>query len=253
MKGKRKLAGWAVWTLVLLALGLGVYLFAAACRFAAVGFFGLGGVVGAYGLLSRLALAHPKTAAVLRGIFTGGLCLLILAMAVTLGLILKSAQGDPDPDCDYVLVLGAGVDGTRPSRSLLERLEAARGYLSAHPDAVCVVSGGQGWGESITEAECMYRWLTENGIGSSRILLENRASTTAENISFTLELLAEQGVRPQKLAIVSSEYHLFRAKLTAGRLGVKALGIPAKTGLVPLKWTYFFREIFGVWYYWIFH
>lgn len=253
MKQKRKLPAWAVWTIVLLAMGCMVYLFAAACSFAALGFFGLGGVVGIYGLLSRLAPAHPKAAAILRGIFTAGLCLLVLAMAVTLGFIINAAQGDPDQDCDYVLVLGAGVDGTRPSRSLLERLQAARDYLAVHPDATCVVSGGQGGGEDVTEAECMYRWLTENGIESGRIVLESHASTTAENISFTLNLLEQEGVRPRRLAIVSSEYHLFRAKLTARRLGVEAVGIPAKTGLLPLKLTYFFREIFGVWYYWIFH
>ena len=253
MKQKRRFPAWAIWTLILLALGLGVYFFAAACRFAAVGFFGLGGVVGSYGLLSRLAPSHPKGTAVLRGILTGGLCLLLAAMAVTLGLILKAAQGDPDQDCDYVLVLGAGVDGTAPSRSLLERLEATEAYLRVHPEAACVVSGGRGRGEDISEAECMYRWLTENGVDPGRIILENRASTTAENISFTLELLKKEGVIPRKLAIVSSEYHLFRAKMTARRLGVEAVGIPAKTGLLPLKLTYFFREIFGVWYYWIFH
>lgn len=253
MKAKRKLPAWALWTLALLVVGLGVYFFAAACRFAAVGFFGLGGVVGAYGLLSRLSLAHPKAAALLRGIFTLGLGLVVLAMAVTLGLILKAARGNPDQDCDYVLVLGAGVDGTRPSRSLYERLTAAEAYLREHPAAVCVVSGGQGGGEDISEAECMYRWLTQNGIEPSRIVLEDRASTTAENISFTLELLKQKGIAPRKLAIVSSEYHLFRAKMTARRLGVEAVGIPAKTGLLPLKLTYFFREIFGVWYYWIFH
>ena len=129
MKQKRKLPAWTAWTLVLLALGCMVYLFAAACSFAALGFFGLGGVIGIYGLLSRLAPAHPKAAAILRGIFTAGLCLLVLGMAVTLGCIMKTAQGDPDQDCGYVLILGAGVDGTRPSRSLLERLEAARGAI----------------------------------------------------------------------------------------------------------------------------
>ena len=253
MKRKRKLPVWAVWTLVLMVLGLGGYCFAAACRFAAVGFFGLGGVVGAYGLLSLLALSRPKAAAVLRWILTGGLCLLVLAMSVTLGLILKAAQGDPDQDCDYMLVLGAGVNGTVPSRSLYERLTAAENYLLDHPETICVVSGGQGGGEEISEAECMYRWLVSRGIAPDRIQMEDQASTTAENIRFTLDLLEKQGAVPEKIAIVSSEYHLFRAKMTARRLGVEAVGIPAKTGLIPLKLTYFFREIFGVWYYWIFH
>ena len=253
VKQKRKLPGWAVWVLILWALGLLVFLFAAACRFAALGFFGLGGITGIYGLLSKPAPAHPKGVRLLRGIFTGGLCLLALAMAVTLGGILHAAQGDPDQNCDYVLVLGAGVDGERPSRSLQERLTAAESYLRAHPQTICVVSGGQGGGEDITEAECMYRELTARGIEAGRILLEDRASTTAENIRFTLELLEKEGIRLQKLGIVSSEYHLFRAKLMASRLGVEAVGIPAKTGLLPLKLTYFFREIFGVWYYWIFH
>ena len=80
-----------------------------------------------------------------------------------------------------MIVLGAGVNGTEPSLSLRTRLDAALDYLTANPDIPAVLTGGRGYGETITEAQCMYDYLTERGVEPERLILEDAASNTAEN------------------------------------------------------------------------
>lgn len=176
----------------------------------------------------------------------------IIAATVTGGFILSATHPGELPACDYIVVLGAGVRGTTPSLSLRERLGAAYDYLTAHPDTVAVLSGGQGPGEEITEAACMYRELTEMGIDGSRLLLEENSSTTMENLTFSMDVLeTKTGARPEKIGIVSSEYHMFRAKLFAKELGLEAVGIPARTSWITLRLNYYLREIMAVWKYFV--
>ena len=82
------------------------------------------------------------------------------------------------PDLDYIIVLGAHVAGTRLSKALLERTRRALRYLEENPETRAVLSGGQGQGEQISEAEAMYRYLTEHGIDGSRLILEDRSTNT---------------------------------------------------------------------------
>lgn len=174
----------------------------------------------------------------------------IIAAAVTGCFILRAAHPGVLPSCEYVVVLGAGVRGTVPSLSLRERINAAYDYLIANPQATAVLSGGQGPGEEITEAACMYRELNKMGIDPSRLLLEETSTSTVENLMFSMELLeAQTGAHPAKIAIVSSEYHIFRAKLFAKELGLEAVGIPARTSWIALRLNYYLREIVAVWKY----
>lgn len=178
------------------------------------------------------------------------LILFFAAMSVTGFRILQASHGTDDPQSDYLIVLGAGVNGTQPSRSLKERLDAAYSYLTEHPNAVAIVSGGQGDGENISEAQCMYNYLTAAGIHSDRIWMEDQATNTTQNLQFSLDVITDRtGSRPEKIAIVSSEYHLYRANLFALNLGLNTEMIPAKTAIIPLRWNYYLREIFAVWYY----
>ena len=194
----------------------------------------------------------PLTSGLLKAVW---LCVaaLALAAAVTFGFIYSAAHPRQEPVCSHIVVLGAGVNGTTPSLSLRERINAAYDYLSRHPDIVAVLSGGQGPGEEITEAACMYRELTAKGIDAHRLLLEEHSGSTIENLRFSLNLLeAEAGMRPQRIGIVSSEYHLFRAGLFAGELGLESCGIPAKTSRFTLRANYYLREVAAVWKYLIF-
>lgn len=187
---------------------------------------------------------------VLSKVLLGLLILGIVAAGITAGFILKAAHPSERVSCRYFVVLGAGVNGTEPSRSLNERLNAAYNYLCANPESVAILSGGQGRGEDITEAACMYRELTELGISPSRLLLDEQSFSTIENLQFSLELLEKElGFRPDQVGVVSSEYHIFRAKLFAKSLGVEAQGIPAATTRISLRLNYFLREIAAVWKY----
>ena len=179
-----------------------------------------------------------------------------LAMFIAMGLvyfviieipIIDEASGDGDFDADYLIVLGAAVHGDTPSLSLVERLEAAKDYLIKHPDTVVIVSGGQGGGENVSEARAMYEWLCANGIDSTRIIMEDKASSTYENLKFSREIINELS-DDATVAVVSSEYHLCRAKLIAKTLGMEIHTVAAHTTYFTIMLNYFIREAFGVTY-----
>lgn len=173
-----------------------------------------------------------------------------LAAGITLGFVVSAANPAQLAANRYIIVLGAGVNGTVPSLTLQERINAAYRYLSGNPETVAVLSGGQGPGEDISEAACMYRELTQMGIPASRLLTEDRSTSTMENLRYSLDILeAQTGSRPGKLGIISSEYHMFRAKQFAAELGLEANCIPAKTTWVPLRVNYYLREVAAVWKY----
>lgn len=172
------------------------------------------------------------------------------AVIITGCIVVSASQGSADPQADYLIVLGAGVNGTQPSLSLRERLDAACDYLTAYPDAVAIVSGGQGNGEEISEAQCMYNYLTAAGIDPERVWMEDQATNTLQNLNFSLDLIESRtGQRPTHVAILSSEYHLYRVSIFAGWLDLEAELVPAATGWLSLRANYYLREIFAVWYY----
>ena len=210
----------------------------------------LAGVILCYYILDLLKNRFPKTVKVLCTVLTSVLCIGILIFSVTEAIIIHASFGEPDANCEYIVVLGAKVNGTSPSVSLSDRLLAAEDYLKTHPNTVAILSGGQGADESISEAQCMYDRLSACGIEPERLWLEDKATSTWENLHFTLDLIEEKtGIRPESIGLVSSEYHLFRASLFGDACGVETIGIPAKTSWFSIKINYFMREVAGVWHY----
>ena len=167
--------------------------------------------------------------------------------------IVKNARTDPEPERDYLIVLGAAVYGDEPSPSLLRRLQGALDYLEEYPDSTAIVSGGKGPGENISEADCMYAWLTDRGVAPERLLREDRATSTKENLAYSFALIRDRGDEPEgNVAILSSPYHLFRAKSMARLQGVEAAGVAGDFDYPLLTLTYFIREAFGVTHLWVF-
>lgn len=167
--------------------------------------------------------------------------------------IIKNARTDKDPEREYLIVLGAAVHGEKPSLSLENRLYGALEYLEQFPDSYAIVSGGQGAGEDIPEALCMYTWLVEKGIDPERIIMEDKATSTKENLEFSFDIIRDRGDEPNgNVAILSSSYHLYRAKSMARLAGVEAAGVAGKPDFTLLMVNYFIREAFGVTHLWIF-
>ena len=250
MTKTKKKSFWSwLWVMLPVLLGITVYFGILGFSFTAYILFGIAAVIACWLLIGLLKRKHPKTAKILFSILSIGLLLGMIAAVITGIPIAKAASAEPEA-CGYVIVLGAGINGSVPSLSLRNRLDAAYAYLTANPDTICIVSGGQGPGEDLTEALCMFNDLTAKGIAPERIWMEDKSTSTRENIAFSLDLIEEKtGQRPQKAGILSSEYHIYRAGLVARSQDLEAIGIPAKTSWVSLRINYFLREIVAVWYY----
>ena len=120
---------------------------------------------------------QKTTGKVTLSILAVGLTTAVVLVVVMTFLMVRAANTKPSENAT-VIVLGCKAYGERPSLTLEERLKAAIRYLEANPEAVCIVSGGQGRDETISEAQCMYLYLTDSGIVSDRIYKEDQSTTT---------------------------------------------------------------------------
>ena len=147
---------------------------------------------------------------------------------------------------ETVVVLGCEVRKETPSLMLLGRIKAAYQFLNEHPEAQCVLSGGMGNNENISEAEAMYRWLTEHGIDSSRLYKEDRSASTIQNLQFSREIILANHLNPD-LVIITSGFHEYRAELIADTLDLKHFSYGSVTPwwLMP---TFVVREMYGILY-----
>lgn len=186
-----------------------------------------------------------------RILFGCGALIMTIALlaAIETGCMINANAKAPAKNATAV-VLGCRVYGERASLSLVERLEAAYEYLEENPEAVCVVSGGQGTGENISEAECMYRWLVGKGIDKGRIYKEDRSTSTEENIVFSKAVIKENNLN-ENIAIITSEYHSYRATVIAEKHGFSYGTAPGKTALWLFP-TYYIRELYAILAEWIF-
>ncbi|MBR2045277.1 MAG: YdcF family protein [Agathobacter sp.] len=173
----------------------------------------------------------------------------IVLVVVESAFMIHAATKEPKENATAV-VLGCRVYGERPSLSLEERLEAAYDYLVENPEAVCVVAGGKGDGENISEAEAMYRWLTENGIDASRIYKEEQSTDTEENIGFAKKVIEENGLN-ESIAIITSDYHTYRASVLAEKVGLDCGAAPGRTAIWLFP-TFYVRELYAILAEWIF-
>ena len=193
-----------------------------------------------------------------RGHRAAAWCELALIAALLLGFSLftvletmvvrGSFADESDAPVSAVIVLGAGVNGETPSLTLRPRIDAAAAYLEEHPAVPVVLSGGQGPGEAITEAECMRRALVRRGVDESRLYPEERSTSTQENLRYSRAILEELGVDPaQRVAIVTSDFHLCRARLMwGGDTAAVPAHLPSALYFQCLTVNYFIREAFGL-------
>ncbi|MBO0467380.1 YdcF family protein [Enterococcus plantarum] len=168
--------------------------------------------------------------------------------ALVLFLILSGTKEQPTATPDTVLILGAQVRGTSkdhayPSTVLKERLDAAVPYLKEHPAATAIVCGGKGSDEPDSEANVMAEYLRANGISQKQILTEDTSTRTKENIQN-----AQKKQALGNTVIVTSDFHMYRSKLLAKRLGISEIsGLPAVSKSSARFKTYV-REIVALGY-----
>lgn len=122
---------------------------------------------------------------------------------------------------DTIIVLGAAVHGKTPSLTLKRRLDKAVEYHVQNPDAIIIVSGGQGAQEDISEAEAMKIYLIQNGVKSDKIIKEDKSTSTTENFAFSKEILDKTFGHDYTAAFITNEYHISRAAFCADNAGLE--------------------------------
>lgn len=170
-------------------------------------------------------------------------CFVILAVIISF-FMLRASSDKPGKNKTTLVVLGCRVKGNRPSLMLKRRLDAACEYLAEYDDVTVIVSGGKGSDEQISEAQCMKDYLVEKGISPERIIMEDKSSSTYENLEFSQKIINENKLN-EEITIVTDGYHQLRAEMIAGKLGMDAYNISASTSLWLIP-TYWVREWFGV-------
>lgn len=187
----------------------------------------------------------------------------MLILLVAQILIFSRIPAAAEPKLDYVIVLGAGVKPDGLSKTLKLRLDKTAEYAKQNPDTVFVLSGGQGLGEPVTEAEAMREYLLDQGVGEDKLLLEDRSYSTLENIAYSRIVISQdvqekqeqrlreqrkllqnriltgpvpaQPEREQRIGLITSNFHLFRAGMIAKKQGLTDVrGIAAESDPVLL-------------------
>ena len=192
-------------------------------------------------VLIRYGRNHP-------GFFPGWLGAVVMAVVlagiVCFGFIcsrvISGMKSSGKKKLDYVVVLGAHVKGDVPSKALELRLKAALKYARENEDTILILSGGQGFGEDITEAKCMENYLTAHGISLERLVLEEKSTSTKENLKFSDELT---GCSKKNTGILSNNFHVYRAVKIAEKAGYEhAYGIAASSDPI-MQVHYVVREV----------
>ena len=163
--------------------------------------------------------------------------------------IVSAAHTKAPQNADYLIVLGCGVRGTTPSVAMRNRTDAAAKYLKENPDTICICSGGQGPGEGISEALAMKQLISGQGVDPSRILMEEKSTSTEENLRFSADIIEETGgnIDGSCIVICSSEYHICRARLLSEKCtGVRFDALPARSTLPVSRINYYMREAAGM-------
>ena len=226
------------------------------------GIVNIGNITGIvlFSLLTAAFLKADKLSAILTKlkaeksgkVFLAVIAIIVSAVIIIAGIetifMASAAFKTPEPD-STVVVLGCRVYGERPSRMMVARLKAAMKYLEENPGSACILSGGQGADEDISEAECMYRYLVANGISPDRLYKEDKSTSTRENLAFSKEIIEREGLNPD-IAIATNEFHEYRAQQIAKALGLESGAASGVTEIWVLP-TYYVRELYGILYEWI--
>ena len=183
---------------------------------------------------------------------------MIVLFLICEGFVLRGFGSRAPEGLDYLIVLGAQVREDGPSAVLKYRLDAAVDYLKENESTLCIVTGGKGESEPLTEGEGMKQYLTAQGIDPARILVEDQARNTVQNIQFSKQLMTSPSastalvtnnfhVSPSaSTALVTNNFHVTRATALARKQGltnVYAIAAPSDPVYLPNN---MFREFFGL-------
>ncbi len=201
--------------------------------------------VNVYHSLKYKMCSKKGTKIILRIIQLGMTAFAIYCVAVSSFMIYAMVAWEPVNNATAV-VLGAQVIPHGASPLLRQRIAAAEEFLNDNPDAYAVVSGGKSDNEPISEADCMFDNMVQDGIDPGRIFKEDQSTNTDENIRYSLAVMKKMFL-PPNIAIVSDSYHQLRARIITYKIDKNVKVMPVNTkndSIIPIAAypSYFVRE-----------
>lgn len=199
----------------------------------------LGCILMLLGVLDR-KFGHLAKVVKLKKVLIPVAVIVLVIFAVLEAVVISGAVQKDRTKADYIVVLGAGLRGDQLSLTLKQRLDAT---LTCEQGETIVVTGGQGWNETIPEAVAMKKYLVEQGIPDNRVLEESKSTNTNENLDNAKQMIeahSGKALSDLKVKIISSDYHCFRAKMIAKRHGyekVTSYGAETHPLLIPSFYT----------------
>jgi len=152
----------------------------------------------------------------------------VLLLGFVFYMLLLSVM-PPRRDFDYIIIHGCGLraDGT-VTKLLANRLDKAIAVFrkSTAESPMLIPSGGQGADECRSEAAAMCEYLLSKGIPAESVILEDRSTTTLENLQNSKAIIEQRG--GGRTVLVTSNYHVYRCLYYARQLKMKCSGIGAK-------------------------
>ena len=165
---------------------------------------------------------------------------IIYATLITIAMVIASLI-KPQRN-STAITLGIRAEEHGPSSLLKGRINATKLYLEKNEKSVAILSGGKCKKDFEEEAVCMYNELLKMGVDSDRLIIENKALSTFENILFSQRIINSDN-KKKNLAIVSDRFHQLRARLIIKKLKIKGKvgAVNAKTAFLYIP-TYYVRE-----------
>ena len=157
----------------------------------------------------------------------------------TLYCNIRAANHIPTYDKDFIIILGSKIrkDGTL-TPLLKGRVDKAidfgnKQYELTKKKIVYIPSGGKGNDETIAEALAIKKYLLERGISEKQIIIEDKSTSTFENMKFSKEKIDDIN-KDAKISFSTTNYHVFRSGVIANEQGIECEGMGSKT-----KWYFY--------------
>lgn len=188
---------------------------------------------------------YKKVFKILKPFILIGLGFFIFLQGIIIGFPKNNKEAS-----EYVIVLGAGIHGEELSQTLKGRVKKAVKYINnIEEDMYIVLSGGQGEGESISEALAMKRYLIEHGINEKQIILEDKSTNTKENLEFSKKIIEERenkNIKDIEVTIITTDFHAFRSNMLAKSFGYENIKLTTSLSNIFLIPIYYTREALAV-------
>jgi len=176
--------------------------------------------------------------------FLAFLILVVSLWAWSASEVLAASRRDEARPAEAIVVLGAAQYVGRPSPVLKARLDHALELWGRHLAPRMILTGGQGDGDTTSEAAVSRKYALKHGVPDSAILLETRGRTTSESMRAVAAMMHERGL--SRVILVSDPFHMRRLTLIARRYDLEPYGSPTTTSPISAsparQWKYMLNE-----------